>query len=239
MTELPEHEERRIQQYVDGQLRDPDDLVTLVQKVGERRVLTGKHELYDVHTAKGRWWVITNLTNLYSQEDFPQLDMAFTYHLGVCAVLSDRARREPEDESAYAAQAWRKFKSAADAMDTAGEAEDFQAVGVMCRETLLALTREYASAEWVRIPGERPQSANFKEWASLLAESLAEGRLRAYLKSLSDKTWDLCVWLQHYADATPWDAELAVDATAHVLGVFSDSPDRSVGGHARPGRSGR
>jgi hypothetical protein len=54
----------------------------------------------------------------------------------------------------------------------------------------------------------------------LLAESLAEGRLRAYLKALSDKTWDLSVWLQHYADATPWDAELTVDATAHVLGAF-------------------
>ena len=36
-----------------------------------------------MRTTKGRWWVITNPTNLYSQELFPSLDYAISFHVGV------------------------------------------------------------------------------------------------------------------------------------------------------------
>lgn len=61
-------EERNVRQYVESQLHDGDDGVTLVQRVGQERVLGRTHLMYDVHTLKGRWWVITEPTNLYDQE---------------------------------------------------------------------------------------------------------------------------------------------------------------------------
>lgn len=53
------------------------------------------------------------------------------------------------------------------------------------------------------------------EILGIASEHIASGRLSEYLKSAADRTWDLAVWLQHYADATPWDAELVLDATEH------------------------
>jgi hypothetical protein len=49
---------------------------------------------------------------------------------------------------------------------------------------------------------------------------LADRRQRAYLKDVSDKTWDLAVGLQHNSNATPWDAELTLDAVKNVPGAF-------------------
>jgi hypothetical protein len=49
---------------------------------------------------------------------------------------------------------------------------------------------------------------------------IATGRLRAYLKHLADDSWNLVTWLEHYATATSWDADLALDATSSAIGTF-------------------
>jgi putative tricarboxylic transport membrane protein len=83
MPETAEWEERSIHQYVEGQLRDEEDGVTLVQRVGQERVLGRTHLMYDVHTVKGRWWVITEMTNLYDQKRFPELDYTLSFLIGL------------------------------------------------------------------------------------------------------------------------------------------------------------
>jgi hypothetical protein len=221
---MSDQEEREIRRYVESQTPHAnEDHVTLVQKVGRRRVVGRTHELYDVRMAKGgRWWVITDMTNLYSQEDFNSIDEAFTYHLGYCLVLREQFKVEPDEEQAeYISRAWRRYAKAADAMSEAEEAEDFQAVGIRCREALLTLGREYVDAAWVRIPPERPKVADFKGWLAIYVDSLTAGKLNTYLRNLADKTWDLTVWLQHYTDATEWDAQLVLDATGHMLNTFT------------------
>lgn len=42
-----------------------------MQKVYSEVVLNIRHDVWDIHTNKNRWWVITGGTNLYSQEQFP------------------------------------------------------------------------------------------------------------------------------------------------------------------------
>jgi hypothetical protein len=66
-----------------------------------------------------------------------------------------------------------------------------------------------------------PKLADFKNWADIFAKTLATGKQRAYLKAVADKTWDLVVWLQHYTDATQWNAEIALNATRHFLTSFA------------------
>jgi hypothetical protein len=212
-------------------MRGDEGEVTLVQKIRTRRVAHRTYELYDVWTKKRRrwgaakevrFWVITDPTNLYSQDDFPNIDAAFTYHLGLREMLNERYRTEPSEEQAeHVSRPWRRYAKATDAMAHAEEAEDYQALGIQCREALLALAREHMDAPWVTAPSEKPKAADFKGWLGIYAASLTTGRWRAYLGSLADKTWDLAVWLQHYADATEWDAELVLDATAHLLNVFT------------------
>ncbi|GAA3460848.1 hypothetical protein ACFFSW_33495 [Saccharothrix longispora] len=222
MTEL---EERQIRNYVASQTpRESGDEVTLVQKVSRRRVAGRKHDIYDVWMASGqRWWVITDFTNLYSQDEFQSIEQVFTYHLGHNIVVREQFNMEPDEEQVkHAGRAWRRYVGAVDAMATAEEAEDFQAVGIRCREVLLALVRDHMDASWVRIPGERPQDANAKEWLKIFANSLtATTRLRRYLTAIAEKTWDLTVWLQHYVDATELDAEIVLGATQQLLKTFT------------------
>ncbi len=44
-----------------------DEKVKLAQKLHTERPGSIFHDVWDVHTNKARWWVITNPTNLYSQ----------------------------------------------------------------------------------------------------------------------------------------------------------------------------
>lgn len=219
---LPEHEAKAIRQYVDGQTRDLDNLATLVQRVDSRRVMGRDYEIFDVHTAKGeRWWVITGMTNLYDQTAFPDYDMAFTFHLGLTFRVSEQGRVETDEEiEQRVGGAWRRYEDAVDALNTAREAEDFQAIGVMCREALIAFGKDHIDAEWLTISFDAPKAADFKGWADIYAQALSEGRLRRYLKEVASKTWDLVVGLQHDSNAAEWDAEIAVDATANVLSSF-------------------
>lgn len=221
MTETPEHELRRIRDYVDSQ-SPSEDKAGLVQKIGSRRVMGRVHDIYDVHCETSRWWVVTEPTNLYDQDAFPEYEQAFIFHLGLGVFLAERSRREmdPEHEE-HVTGAWRRFRQALDAMDSASEAEDFQAVGIKCRDTLIALAKDHADEEWIGDLEDRPKAADFKGWGNIFAERLAEGRLRSYLKAMVDRTWDLTVWLQHYSDATPVDADIVLEATAQLLGVMS------------------
>lgn len=226
MAEGPE--EREIREYVMSQRPPGSDetvtTVTIVQKVGRRRVLGTDHDLYDVWMSNDdRWWVITDMTNLYSQRDFKDIDQAFIYHLGLNQVLTEQFRTEPnEDQAKHLSTPWRKYARAVDAMAEAEESEDFQGVGVRCREAILALIREYHEAEWVRVPGERPQLGNVKEWIGIFANSLtANAKPRAYLKAAAEKTFDLTNWLQHYYDATELDAEFVLAATHQLMRSFA------------------
>jgi hypothetical protein len=53
-------------------------------------------------------------------------------------------------------------------------------------------------------------------------------RGRRHLVALAEKTWDLTVWLQHYADAAPADAELVLDATGYFLSTYTLVKGRQV-----------
>jgi hypothetical protein len=109
-VEMTEQEEHEIRQYVESQTSDQENEVQLVQRVGRRRVAGSTHDLYDVWMSKGdRWWVITGMTNLYSQEDFHDLDQVFTFHLGLCALLREKFRIEADEESAERGAATRKL----------------------------------------------------------------------------------------------------------------------------------
>lgn len=219
--EMSEAEERRIRDYVNTQ-SPAEDQAGLVQKVGSRRVLGRARDIYDVHCKESRWWVITDPTNLYSQDDFPEMEQALIFHIGLQVFLAERERTELEEEQLeHVNTSWRRFQQAVDAMNTASEAEDYQAVGIKCRDALIALAKTHADAEWIGALDERPKAADFKGWANIFADRLSDGRMRAYLKALVDKTWDLTVWLQHNSNATPLDADIVIEATGQVLDVMS------------------
>jgi hypothetical protein len=205
------------------------ETVVHLEKVASERVHGVRYDVWDVHAKSGeRWWVLTNPTNLYSQTDFPSQDYILSFHIGLSArLLARREAPASDEEQNRLAAAWRRCQQGAEALDRAEEAEDFQAVGMRCRECLIELVRGVASPDMVPLGVEAPKRADFIHWAELIANAIAGGRsaseLRGYMKAVSRAAWQYVNWLTHATGSARRDGELAVDMTQHVLSVFGRS----------------
>ncbi len=215
--------ERSIRSYVEWQAQD--EKVIHAERVATEFVLGSKLEAWDVITDKRRWWVITSPTNLYSQELFPSLDYTISFHVGLMArMMSEHDPGvEPLEQSLLSA-AWRRWEQAAGTLDEAEEAEDFQAVGMRCRECFVAMVKEIANPDVVPTERDAPKRSDAAGWCDLIADHVASGasaeHVRRYLKSISKAGWQLVNWLTHASGATRADAILAVELTQHVLSIF-------------------
>ncbi len=221
--ESPEHERRSISEYVE--IEAGNEKVVHAEKISSERVMGHKYDVWDVETDKNRWWVITNMTNLYLQSEFKSLDYLLSFHIGLMHRIMARQSQEPrtgDEERDRLMIPWRKWEQAGKAADDAEEAEDFQAVGMRCREALLAFVRASAKDEMVPAGVDVPKKGDFLHWSEHIASAITptSDRLRRYLKRTAANTWDLANWLTHEANAHKFDAVIAVDATAHLLDVF-------------------
>jgi hypothetical protein len=222
--ESPEHEMEHVTDYLAKEA--PDEKIVHLERVASERIFDRRHDVWDVHTDQARWWVISAPMNLYHQEDFPSMDHALSFHIGLTARVAARQRPTVGDEQQdRVAGAWRKWRQAADASDRADEAEEFQAVGMRCREALLTLVREVATDEMIPSGAEAPKRGDFLHWSEHIAEAIAGGksskRIRSYLKTTARETWELVGWLTHAQNATRFDAWLTVSATENVLAHYS------------------
>lgn len=197
------------------------------------------HEIWDVHCAGSRWWAVTNPLNAYPQEDFKSRDVVLTFHVGLAVrVASQREVPITESAAGLLPGAWRRWEQAVEALTTAREAEDFQAVGVRLRECLVSFTSEIANDALVPQGAAAPKSADVVAWTSLLADELALGssgeRLRSYLKKITRETWDYVNWLTHAKNAGNYDAEIGTAAVSHLLATVTAARLRwAQGGYRR------
>jgi hypothetical protein len=51
--ESPEHQKRLVRNFL--QLKDPDDTVVHLEKVASEGIFGRHHDVWDVHTDRGRW----------------------------------------------------------------------------------------------------------------------------------------------------------------------------------------
>jgi len=232
-----EPDAQAIKEYVGWQCRG-EERVLHAEKVTSERVFGREHEVWDVHTDKDRYWVITNATNLYSQRLMPSRDYTLSLHIGLMArmaALRQPAGSEAQQEMLMVTTC--KIMQAGEAFDQADEAEEFQAVGMRCREALLSLIRELADVAVVTVPGP-PKAGDFPAWNELIANTVAPGsaaeHVRGYLKTTGERAWRLAHWLTHAANATRDDARITHSAASHVVENYalavlkkkSEAPER-------------
>jgi hypothetical protein len=186
-----------------------------------------RYEIWDAHTASGeRWWVVTNPTNLYTQQDFKSRDVVLTFHIGLAMRLANRyeVRVMPTAEEILRGP-WRRWEQAAQALEAGEEAEHFQAVGAHLREAMISFTHEVADDRLIPAGAQRPRASAVVDWLELLANHLAPGehntRLRSYLKALIQPTWEYIQHLVHSKNSTRMDAEIGLAAVAHLLSTFT------------------
>lgn len=220
---LPATEEERdtVVGYFLSQSRGAE--VIFLQKVYAEAVLGHRHDVWDVHASDGRWWVITNPTNLYSQAQFPNMDLAVTFHMGLCLRIPRTQRQRVSDRAVVPfGEVFTRLSEASDALTQAQNVADYQAIGMRCREALLAFVAAAQDvAEWTA--GAAPKRADFRAWSELICDTALAGpsqkERRHLLKSSLADAWTFANWLTHAKSATWHDAETAQATTEHVLGM--------------------
>lgn len=220
-----QREKDEIRAYVE---REAHEDVVHVEKAASELVGPVRHDIWDVHSATARWWVITNPTNLYTQADFKSRDTALTFHIGLTlrvSYLEARAVPVAPDQADLLPGSWRRWQQAFEAYDSGDEAENFQAVGVRLRECLVSFVGETRHDALLPAGATAPKGSDFKGWTELLANYLAGGessaKLRSYLKKLAVETWEYVNWLTHAKNAVRADAEIGLKAVEDLLGMFS------------------
>jgi hypothetical protein len=81
-------EREAVRAYFDSQAHG--DPAVHLEKAATENVGGVVHDIWDVSTKTGRWWVVTNPTNLYTQDDFKSRDVVLTFHIGLMARVADQ-----------------------------------------------------------------------------------------------------------------------------------------------------
>lgn len=231
MLKATEEEIEEVREYFEWQA--PDLEVAFMQKVYSEAVLNTRHDVWDIHTNKDRWWVITGGTNLYSQAQFPNMDLALTFHIGLMLRIPRTEEQQQDDLRILPfGPVFEKMEDAGAAVTQAHNLAGYQAVGVRCRETLLELIGVVQDAAvWTDRP---PQRANFRGWTEIICNDLLPGdtnkERRGVLKSALESTWTFSNWLTHSNAATWIDAEMAHALIQHAVGMATSLILRALRG---------
>ena len=153
--------EEDIANYIHGQARD--ETVQHVERVKTEYIIGEPHEIWDVTTDKNRWWVVTNLTNLYLQKYFPSLDYTLSFHVGLMMRLRSRPEGANSSNPDPFDEVFRRQEQAKERYERAIEAEDYQAIGMKLRECLISfvgvMRRRVEYARILRSPKVQTSSA--------------------------------------------------------------------------------
>ena len=223
------HAEQDIARYI--KLEAGDEIVQHVEKIKTEIVIGEKYDIWSVTTDKDKWWVITNPTNLYSQSHFPSLDYTLSFHIGLMMRVSSRSGRVDADDPNPFNEVFRRQEQAQDRHDSAVEAEDYQTVGMLLRESLISLIAAVRRRSEIPSEVERPQDANFIGWTDVLMNHLCGGsrnkELRQHLKNTAKEVWQLVNWLTHERSADKTVSSIAIHSCGTLVGHFIQVLQRS------------
>jgi len=217
-----EHEEIHARQYFQNEL--PDEEIILLEKIKTEKVFGKEINVWELHSNEDKYWLITNPTNLYYQDTYGSLDTTISFHIGFTARVMHGT--EPENFSYERFSATQRMvEDNGRQLQNATEAEEFQAVGMRCRESLISFVSICREDENITEIVEPPKAADFTNWAHILANHYAGGSsnkdLRSYLKKCSSETWQYVNWLTHNKNATYYDALFSTNSVEHLLLSFT------------------
>jgi len=212
--------ERDIARYVEIEARG--EQVQHVERIKTAVVLGIKHVVWDVITDQDRYWVLTDLTNLYQKKYFPTVDFVLSFHVGLMMRIRDRPYGDRADEPSAFDELFRRQEQARTRLHDAVEVEDFQAIGMLLRECLLSLVSTTRDRVTLNQSDHLPKGGDFVGWTDMLYGSLCPGSsnkaLRQHLKNTADETWQLVNWLTHSRSATSSATLIALEASDTIIG---------------------
>ena len=204
--------------------QSPNSTVTFTQKVYAETIVGHRHDVWDLHADDGRWWIVTNPTNLYSQEQFPSMDLVVTFHMGLSIRIPTMQKPSMKVSNLMPiAGTFQQIEEVQTSLNHADSLLDYRAVGVGCRETLITLVHSLQDAE--RWPESELKRSDVKGWVDLILGVVLTGpeneKRRRLLRSSIKEAWDFSNWLTHTSSATWHDAEAAHNSVTHAVNLIA------------------
>lgn len=185
----------------------------------------------------GSWWVVEgegSPMNLYPQDAYYfSADEVYSFHIGIMErMLASNDNYNPEDyvravslDAEIAPILFRKLKNIALLIDTAIEIEDFQAIGVQCREILVELGNNIYLPKMAG-QEEQPKESDFKRKAELFIQYHIPGKenkdYRNIIKRMTEGTWDYAAKIVHSRNSTFYDVSTCVSLTTSIVTMYEN-----------------
>lgn len=233
--------QKQVEEYVEWQCR------------GKARVIHSKPEqsynelgfnvtIWNVKTDKeGSWWVAQGdlPMNLYPQDTayYFSTDEVFSFHLGIMLRLMNHEANKPDELINYiahgaelSANIKRKLVLTSEKLQEAIEIEEIQAIGVMCRETLIELIGYAFDPAFLEEGQEPPKKSDVKNRGEIVINKLLPGsdnsELRKHMKNLLNGAWDYSNIITHSSSRTIHEASICLTLTTAIVSSFENLLDK-------------
>lgn len=191
--------------------------------------------VWNVRADDGNWWVVEGENapmNLYTQREFYfSADEAYSFHMGITQRLHASHQKQfkhvidelPLDID-WVKSISRRLNNAAQSLNQITGAEDIQAIGLTCRESLIELAAILAEANPGLLEKEGLKAADFKGIAHAVIAIYAEGKrnktLRAHGRNMADMAWDYACEIVHSPNRNVPDAKICLLFACTIVSIF-------------------
>jgi hypothetical protein len=193
--------------------------------------------VWNVKTAAdGTWWVVQGdlPMNLYPQDKpyYFSTGEVFSFHLGIMLRLINDDANKPDkliDRIANGTEITtslrRKLTVASEKLQETVEIEEIQAIGVICRETLIELIGYLFEIDSFKCEEEFKKS-DVKNRGDLVISKYLPGSensdLRKHIKNLLNGAWDYANVITHSSSRTIHEASICLTMTIAIVASFEN-----------------
>lgn len=224
----------KVEEYIFSQFKNEIEILSCkpestIEDFGVEAVV------WNVKTDKeNNWWVVTSDTypmNLYPQfEYYFGTDEVFSFHIGLMQRVRQQYDTEHKNElsnitfgTSLLNELGRKLKLLAENVDSATEVEEFQSIGVMCRETLIMLGNYIFEVDFLN-GDEEPKVSDFKNKSYYFLQAVMPGRdnkeLRKTIKDMTNSSWDYANKVTHSTSTTIHDASITYTLCVATVSLY-------------------
>jgi len=193
--------------------------------------------VWNVKTKKEAFWIVEGENapmNLYTQNAYYfSADEAYSFHMGITQRLSDGYKKEfkhiideiPLDIDQLKSIN-RKLNMAAQKLSIDLEPEEFQSIGLICRESLIDLGKELYKRNPEVIKEKKLKQSDFKgianEFIDLYIPGKSNSDLRNYSRKMVDIAWSYSSAIVHSPNKTYPDVKIALLITSAKVSLLEN-----------------
>ncbi|HEY5588495.1 MAG TPA: hypothetical protein VIK86_06010, partial [Candidatus Paceibacterota bacterium] len=193
--------------------------------------------VWNVKTNNEAYWVVEGEVapmNLYTQNaNYLSADEAYSYHMGITQRFNTNFQKnfkhiidEIPLDIKQIKSINRKLNMAAEKLSIELEPEEFQSIGLICRESLIDLGNELSKRSPEIIKDKGIKASDFKsianEFINLYIPDESNSELRNYSRKIVDIAWSYNSAIVHSPNKTYPDVKIALLFTSALVSLFEN-----------------